>query len=276
MMVLVYQGYGRDYIIRQTLFSVTSLLSHLNSDSPLKIVVYTDKPDIFAAYWGQHPKIQLRPIEAIEIQKWRGAIDFVHRVKLEILLDAEKKFNGNLFYVDSDTYFLADPTVYFSKVNDQTSIMHIAESVLSEAHDPLTKKILKFIKKNAFSLNGQPTTMAVNTVMWNAGAIGLSQKNKYLLNEALQLTDQMYSIYPKHVMEQLAVSYVLQDRTQILPLDNIVTHYWNQKEDYQTLIDQFLNENINLSDALASYKNISWPPKKLVVQKKTIWQRLFT
>lgn len=275
-MILVYQAYGREDVLHQTLFSVTSLLSVIKSSSPLEIWIYTDNQTFFENFFseslsGSHSRVRLVGITAAQIQKWRGAIDFVHRVKVEILHDAGQKFDGSLFYVDGDTYFHEDPTELFSCVTDEKSLMHVAEGAIDQNRDLLSKKIKKFLKKNKFSVSGEEVSVAPSTVMWNAGAIGISQKNKNLLPSILELTDRTYAVYAKHIMEQLAFSYYLQKHTQVFAADSVIGHYWNQKNEYQKMIDVFFSENPTWVKAKEKYPTFSWPAPAAAWPAQSLW-----
>lgn len=266
--VLVYQGYGLERIIRQTQFSIVSLLAQIQAPSSLEVWIYTDRRDLFVSFFGSHPQIFYREITLDQVKKWRGSIDFIHRVKIEILQDAAKQFDGPLFYTDGDTYFLADPTPLFSHVNDRYSLMHIAETQLIDGKDPLSKKMLNFCKKHQFDIHGEHVAIGPSTVMWNAGVLGFSQNNKALLTSVLELTDQMHATYQKHVMEQLAFSFFLQTRSTVQSAEHVIHHYWNQKPEFQTAIDRFLNETKNIETALKEYKNFPWPAKPASKNKK--------
>ncbi len=275
--VLVYQAYGLEDVIRQTQFSIVSLLTQLKSPTSLEIWVYTDRKDIFDRYFGTHPSIRYVEITMDQVRKWRGSIDFVHRVKVEILQDAGKKFQGGLFYADGDTYFLSDPNEIFSQVNDRYSLMHIAENALIEGKDPLSKKILKFCKKNQFDIRGEHVAVGPSTVMWNAGVLGISEHNKKLLPLVLELTDQMHSMYQKHVMEQLAFSFFLQTRSDVQAADHVIYHYWNQKPEYQAAIDKFLDETKTVETGIKSYGSFPWPARPQAKKKKlgVSWSKIF-
>lgn len=263
-MRLVFQAYGLQEIMRQTFFSIASLLRQLEKDSPLKVAIYTDQPEYIQAFIQKNPRVETVVIDREMIKKWRGEIDFVHRVKIEILKDAGQRFPGDLFYCDGDTYFLGSPTAKFKKVDDKHSLMHIFESVLGDKKDPIAKKMNKFVREHKFQINGKDSGLNSRSAMWNAGVIGISNKNKNLLDDILALTDQMHKIYPKHVNEQLAVSQVLKNHTEISATDELIVHYWNQKEDYQIAVDKFLESFPSLERAIENYEKFErpLPPKK--------------
>ncbi|MEZ0392279.1 MAG: hypothetical protein ACAH59_08700 [Pseudobdellovibrionaceae bacterium] len=273
--VLVYQAYGLQDVIRQTMFSILSLLRKIDPTDTLQIWVYTDNKKVFSDFFGPHPKIQYVEITTEQIQKWRGKINFVHRVKVEILRDAGAKFNGSLYYCDGDTYFLSSPQPLFQKVNSTTSLMHIAENALDQGKDPLSKKILKFVKKQHFQIKNELVGIGPSTVMWNAGVLGIAEENKKLLPLVLELTDQAYTLYQKHVMEQLAFSFYLQTRTKILSADSVIYHYWNQKNEYQSAIDRFLEETKSVAKALESFDQFPFPGPPEPKKKKSLMQKLF-
>lgn len=264
-MKLVFQAYGQLNIIHQNIFSIFSLLDKLNGQfEELKIIVYTDNVNAFEKYFTGISQISYRKIDAAQIKKWRGAIDFVHRVKVEILKEVSEQYHDDVFYVDGDTLFLDSPIKLFKLVDNNNSLMHICENVISAGKDPLSKKIKKYLKKY------QPD-ISIHTSMWNAGVLGISKSVSNCYQQVLDLTDKMYSQYPKHVMEQLAFSYVLQNQTQIHPADKVILHYWNQKDEYQILINTFLEQNLDLATVQKNWNQIQWPaapsPKLNWIQK---------
>lgn len=272
--VLLYQAYGSPEIIRQTMFSMVSLLKYLPKEDPLQIWVYTDQKAVFENFFSSHPKIHYVEVDNEKIKKWRGKIDFVHRVKIEALIDLGHRARGCLFYCDGDTYFMASPSDLFNRVNPSTSLMHIAENALDQGKDPLSKKILKFVKKHHFQVQNELVGIGPSTVMWNAGVLGIATENKKLLPMILELTDQMHSLYQKHVMEQLAFSFFLQTKTKILPADSVIYHYWDQKPEYQKKIDQFLSLYSNVDKALENWEKFVFPGPPVKKQKKTWIQKL--
>ena len=272
--IVVYQAYGPSFILEQNLFSVLSLFrQHKDFTQVEKILIYTDNQPYFASYLGSCPQVQYEPITAERLAAWRGDIQFVHRVKIEMILDAAVKFpQHNLFYLDGDTYFTKDPSDLLTQIDARHSIMHEAENIVNLGRDPLSKKVAKFLKKFEFEHAGKKMQIPVSMTMWNAGVLGISPAFFPSLKFVLNLTDQSYSKYKKHVMEQMAFSYFLAAQSQILSGADYVHHYWRQKEEYGTLIREYLGVHANLNAGLKNFDSISWPPHP--VPKKSFYQKL--
>lgn len=258
-MKIVYQAYGREDIIRQVLFSVVTLKAVSSASSAWKIEIYSDQPELLSSFFADTPEVKIVPITANDIKTWRGSIDFVHRVKLKILEKATHGLHEPLLYLDGDTYFAKDPQDLFRQISSSRSLMHIRESRLDEARDPLTKKIARFVRKNQFKLDGQPIQIPGASEMWNAGVIGIHPNNFALLPMMVELTDQMYGIYQKHVMEQLAVSYLLQTKTTLASSHIEIIHYWASKEAFDRAIAVFLTNKKTCGEALRLLPEFAWP-----------------
>jgi hypothetical protein len=272
--VLVYQAYGSHEICQQTRFSILSLLKQIDSSQKLEVWIYTDQRKFFEDFFGTSGPVKCMDLTAERIAQWKGKISFVHRLKIEMLKDAGARFKGSLFYSDGDTYFLSSPLPLFNKVNDRTSLMHVKEGALDQNTDPLSKKILRFVKKHHFQIQNELVGIGPATEMWNAGVIGVSEKNKSLFSLILELTDQMYALYQKHVMEQLAVSFYLQTQSIILPADGVVMHYWNQKKEYQSEIDNFFAHYPDLESALENWRAFQPPALEQKPEKRPLFRKL--
>lgn len=272
--VVVYQAYGRDDILKQNLFSIVSLFKkHEGLPGIHKILIYTDRPDFFQKFLGDQDIIQYEHMNSERLEKWRGQIQFVHRVKIEMLKHAAQLFqNNNLFYMDGDTYFTQDPANIFARINHEHSYMHESENVIEQGRDPLSKKITKFLKKNDFNIKNRVIKIPTSTTMWNAGVLGFSPGFFKDLDSVLIFTDQSYGKYQKHVMEQLAFSFFLAQKTDIANAQKEIHHYWRQKDDYNQVISEFLSRTGNLQKALADFNSIQWPQPP--APKKTLFQKL--
>lgn len=272
----VYQAYGKIEILQQTLLSVLSLLSFLKGRDDFRILMYTDRKEYFAEFLSAQPQIVYEHMSPERILAWRGQIQFVHRLKIEMLLHAASAWDGKMIYLDGDTYFLSDPLMLFARIDEKSTLMHLPEGQISVLKDPLSRKLKKFLKREHFLLDGRDYRISPDVIMWNAGVIGFHSKQKPLLQHILELTDQTYGKYQKHVMEQLSVSEVLQKSTRVQRSDDVIYHYWNQKDEYQKQIVDFLSPDARRSRPLIEdYKNFPFPPppkpKYTFLEKLKLW-----
>ena len=72
--------------------------------------------------------------------------------------------------------------------------------------------------------------------MYNAGVIGLHPADFGALGEALTFTDRAVKLGYSHIWEQLGVSVALGRRSDIGTVDDVVHHYWDQREEYSDKI----------------------------------------
>jgi hypothetical protein len=272
---LVLQAYGDPAVVRSARFCVATFQHFaLRTPGRYRVVVYTDTPGPFS---DLGTNVAVEPLDTPTLRRWRGAVDFVHRVKLELLLDFFAKSAAKALYVDSDTYFLADPARVFDRIDPRTAFMHECEGRLVERKNGIFRKTHRFVRNNTFTLStGECVRIPETTEMWNAGVIGLHPDNGPLLRTALELTDAMYARYRKHVMEQLAVSYVLQTRLALLPADDVVYHYWQFRAQLDPVVAELFRAEAHASPGeLADAAFALRPRGTPVVRRRPWYARLF-
>src|ERR1022692_2665780 len=104
---IVFQCYGNEGVFHECTYALLSL-SRLYAQGELtntEIWIYTDNPGWFRSFEGCWLPLHYREIDKATIQQWRGKIDFVHRVKIELLKDFIKDKKGNILYTDTDVVF---------------------------------------------------------------------------------------------------------------------------------------------------------------------------
>lgn len=275
MRLLVLQAYGSARIIQEARFAILTFLHFaLPRAGEWKVVVYTDQPARFA---DLGPGIVTEPMDASRLAAWRGAIDFVHRVKLELLLDCVARHPGTLLYADSDTYFAADPWTLWPRIGPGDAVMHECEGRLEDEANGIMRKMHRFVRANALSLpGGEQVRIAGSTEMWNAGVVGLDGAvAEPLLRRALALTDAMHARYRKHVTEQLAVSWVLQSALRLHAARDVVHHYWRSCPEFEGILGRFFAEHEGaplpaLAAAAVALRPVGSPPSP----RRRWWQRL--
>ncbi|OGX92168.1 hypothetical protein [Hymenobacter coccineus] len=232
---LLYQAYGNPDVLNEALFSI---LSYLRQPVGARVVVYTDNPAHFQRILGEAAAVEYVPIAPAQWQAWRGEIDFVHRVKIEVLLHAAARYAGNLLYVDTDTVFVQPLAEVFGALGRGERFMHVGEGRLRDGNS-LNRKINQALQQDAGRTDLAGGPIPPDTQMYNAGALGLRTTDAPLLAQVLTLTEQLHRLYPKHVMEQLAFSVVLARAGVVRAAAPWVYHYWNLKEIRPVLAELF-------------------------------------
>ena len=267
---LVLQAYGSERILREARFCIATAQHFLSaSDSPCRVLVYTDAPGTFA---GSGRNVVIEPLSAETLARWRGSIDFVHRVKLEMLLHALSNYDGQILYVDSDTYFMADPARLFELVREESAVLHELEARLEARSNGILRKMHRFVTRHSFVLpGGEVVRIPPSTAMWNAGVVGIDPSHAGLLRRALSLTDAMYALYPKHVMEQLAVSFVLQTRLELHEARDVVYHYWRHGREFDDVLREFFARHDGEPAGTVSAAAVALAPKGAPIPAKRPW-----
>jgi len=221
--------YGHDRVFHECAWALLSLSRLYAPAGPAntEIWIYTDKPGWFREFKDCPLPLHFREVDMALIKQWRGSIDFVHRVKIEILKDLTATRQGNVLYVDTDVLFTHCIDKMLSDINAGKLYMHIMESIVSQERNPVLKKLNNYLGKENKQLNGKPIR---NMAMWNAGVLGFNTRHKALLNEVLAFTDGEYAKFPKHIIEQFAFSIYFQREGEIKAAAPYIFHYWNMKE----------------------------------------------
>jgi hypothetical protein len=267
---IVFQAYGDEAILQECVFALLSFSKwHKKEDlDNVEIWIYTDKPEYFQQFKNCWLPLNYRVVGAALIKQWRGEIDFVHRVKIEVLLDFTKEYEGNILYLDSDIVFLQPISDVAHEIdrNWGDPYMHVSEGNVFKEANPIFKKLSQFLKNESpvRLLNGEALEIWSDE-MWNAGVLGF--KTSYSsLNEVLLFTDSVYPKFPKHIVEQFAFSLYFCRGHQIKTASPYILHYWNLKELRPVLasfLDRFKDANW---DDLVKYSELIQVP--VLMQEK--------
>lgn len=247
---IVMQCYGNEGVFLESAWAFLSLSRlYPNAADLPEIWLYTDNPQWFSRFQDCKLPLKFRQIDQALIQQWRGAINFVHRVKIEVLRDFCDSHQGNVLYLDTDVVFTHRIEELWKGVQAGNLYMHVMESVVSSEANPVTRKLNAHLKANSY-LPGPPIN---DMPMWNAGVLGFHTSKKHLLGDVLQLTDTLYAGFPKHIAEQFAFSVVFGRSNSIKSTAPFLLHYWNLKE-VRTLIHSFFSYfNNSTWDTLIRY-----------------------
>lgn len=272
---ILYFTHGSDEFLNEAVFALLSYYVH-HKENENKIVVYTDNVD----YLRQRlpSSIEYVSLDKETIKKWKGDINFIHRVKIELLRDFATRFSGNVLYLDSDTYFKTNISELFQQIQKGIAVMSLKEGTIDKSPIRHLKQFDHYFKKknHQITINNTSFDFQKDIRMYNAGIIGtIVPDNAPLFDNALLITDYIYPENPSHVVEQFAFSYLLQTQNpDIIEAEPLIHHYWYFKE-FRSIINAFfkkynnksfeelviLSQNINpeyLGSEKLKYKNSSF------------------
>lgn len=220
---------------QQVYFSIYTAFAHKSAED--RIIVIAEEPELFNSFENG---IEIIPINREIITEWEGKYQFFWRVKIKALqLVAEKYPSEPILYLDGDTFFYRDFDSLRNGLESGQNFMHLKEGKLSL----LSSKTEKLMWKQMQGKEYGTIKIDKNTSMWNAGLIGVSNKNFDGLKTTLEANDAMCADdVTRRLVEQFAFSIGLSKYAELQPADHIVGHYWGNKKQWNKLIDHFLKE----------------------------------
>lgn len=263
---LVIQSFGKETELRRAVLTILSFYSY-SSQTNNSVFLFTDRPEWFIEYL-KDIDVKYILLTPDKVKRMRGTIDFLHRMKIELIAEAFELTNGDLLYADSDTFFTADPSAFMQKVSPGKSFMHVKEYEFEELRSMALpagapfQAFLSLIEKNVFKTSDNDNfKISTSNSSWNAGVIMFHNSHKSFLTDVFALTDQFYPSTRNHASEQYAFSIVLQSRTDLSACDEVVYHYWYRIK--KEIIDLFLE------DKLPDLLKLSLDKKKEIVRSWT-------
>lgn len=226
---IVLQAYGQEGILQECLFALLSFTKlHTPAEQQrVSFHIYTDRADWFRQFADCPLDLHFHEITPALLTQWRGAINFVHRVKIEVLRDFTQQHTGAVLYLDTDIYFTASIIPVLQRIENGELFMHVAEGKLSDGANPMMEKLHRFFaKQNRFTIAGQEELVPPDTVMWNAGVLGFPSSQAGVLDQVLAFTDTVHQLFPKHIVEQFSFSYFFAQKATIHNSATRIVHYW--------------------------------------------------
>lgn len=258
---VVYQAYGSLDNLNEVIYSIASLYHQIN-ERPVSVVIYTDNMEYLQKYLPS--SVIYQELTSSQLTKWRGEINFVHRVKVEILINFCSLYSGNVLYLDTDTIFTQSTDNVFAAVNNDILVMHTNEGRMCYTRNRVFDKIVRFINNKPLNVSAENISISVDQEIWNAGVLGFKSEKISLLNKVLVLTDTLYKQFQKHIMEQLAFSYVFTKNGLLVAAENHIFHYWNFKE-FRPLLKEYFQEQDTFEKVLKNFETIN--PSRLIIPK---------
>src|SRR4051812_8328463 len=224
MLHYLYLEYGgRTQYRRELKYSLISLRQELAGEPEARIVIYSDVPATYANW----------PVEVVDIaaqtQSWSGGGLYHHRIKPAVVLDALRRFDGPVCFLDSDS-------IVRPGFHAEVSAKMAPQEAWSVTKTPLVMN--RFELRNPFPpLRGFRTRLphlsyyhydTENSWMFNSGLLGASPAHLPLLEDTLAFIDALLGRAHKFVtLEQFAISEVARlSQTPIAEVRDTFLHYW--------------------------------------------------
>ena len=241
---ILYLAYGSIDVVNECRYSLLKYLQVYNLTPPVDIgiVIYTDMPSWFDEFEYFFHSFEVKTITKEQIQSWRGEVDFMHRVKVEAIMDFFGDHDATMLYCDADTYLTSRIDDLFQDIENGSYYLHEYEGVIDKELNPSFHKWQRFLTTTPVHYNGKTIEYTKVVKMWNAGVIGMSSRDKGILEDVLSITDSIYSKFKKHIAEQFAFSYCFQRAGEVKSAAGRIGHYWNLKE-FRRLLKVFFKKN---------------------------------
>jgi hypothetical protein len=224
MLHYLYLDYGGQPKYRRELkYSLISLRQALGPEPDARIAVYTDAASVYANW----------PVEVVDIAAqtlaWSGQGVYHHRIKPAVVLDALRRFDAPVCFLDSDSIVrpgfhaevlakLAPQEVW--SVTKTAVVMNRFE--LRNPFPPLRGFRTRLPHQGAYHYD------TANSWMFNSGLIGVTPAHVPLMEDTLAFIDALIGRARKFpTVEQFAISEVARlSQIPIAEVRDTFLHYW--------------------------------------------------
>lgn len=271
-MIITYLVFGDEHSnYCQAFFSILTFLDQKKDND--SIIVVTDSPKMFNLFKN---RVSTLTIDEKTLNTWKGDYNLFFRIKIKsIELVSEKFKDEHILYLDSDTFLFGDLEKIRDHLDENQNLMHTNEGRISEASSKTPRVMWNILKNKKYS----DIKINSNTCMWNAGCIGISKANTFLIDKVLKICDLMCSEnVRKGLIEQFSFSIVLNNYSKLVPLEKIIGHYWGNKETWNReiliLISEFYLKNLSVEQQIEEIKDYNFQKNPVRIKKPNTRLRL--
>ncbi len=257
----------REALHVQAWYSMLSVMAYAPRD--IEIVMVTDAPERYR-WFGD--RVRVVPVDAGRIRAWRGAHDYLWRVKIEAMRHGATLGPEPIVYCDCDVVARADLAPMLRQLAGGAVFMHHRELELGR----MTRRTMRPLRDHIVgrSWAGLPVTGA--STMWNAGVVGVADHS--LIDRALVMCDEMMDSGFQHSLyEQLSFSLTLAAAGRLAPAEPWMVHYWDNKEGWSISVAESVAaiavRGLDVDGAIEYVR--THPINRPVQVRKKWWNRYF-
>ena len=213
------------------------------------ISVLTNRPEYY-----RRAKVDVIPLDDERMKMWSGKHRYKFRIKIKAVEFMYQQHPGeDLLFVDCDTFLYGSLQVLKDRLAGGAGLMHQNEGHPSGMSGPALKMWNTMKERRVGDI-----TIGEEHDLWNSGVIGIpTAKIRQVVNDWLLLCDEMLEHGVKAFnMEEYALSIALFCHTTLKATDDLVGHYWGNKEVWEQMVSDLMCQaymkDLTLEEELAS------------------------
>ena len=234
-MIFVLYAHGAEFYSKQAYLAARSIMARQPS---ARAVIYTP-------YALADPQLDVRQISRFELESWRGALAFHHRMKMCMLIRAHLELGDDtpFCFIDADMYCRTMPAELMNPGGKALFFENegpVGTSFHCRLHD-------FFIERREELAGAGYGALQPNLAMYNSGLVYLPPGAERLrvFEEVLRLTDFLCLRFPQQMtwLEQTAFSHIVPLHYDVATPKAGFEHYWKCNSEMARLL-----ENMSLAD----------------------------
>jgi hypothetical protein len=223
------RAFGSIHHINGCRYSLLKYLAVYNLNPPdIAVVVYTDQPAFFEAFVPFFRGFTINELPAGQTSN----------SKVDFLKQLATTYQGNLLYLDNDTFITQPLGDVFRKIEQGSFCLRTAEE------PPGNQTLKDYLLKNKVMIDEEKVTNSKTQKHYNTDVIGFSHAASGLFSQVSVLQQQLQRLSPE-VAENFAFSYFLQHR-QVFTLQHQIAGYRNFPE-FRKVLEFFFSKNVEES-----------------------------
>lgn len=260
-LIYLLYGSGKPYEL-EAKFSILTALSRSKSEAGFVIRVLAEKPEVFDGW-----PVEVIPLDGVMLREWTGSAGYQHRRKACAIAYAAQWADKTVF-VDTDTFFNADPASLFDKVDSQCFLVDEFEWTWADAKR--RSEYRDFIA-GVSALGHAPADLFR---FYNSGLCGMVRGNADIMQRVIhRIDDWAHYAGRLHTIEQIALSFEL-NGCQVNEGSGLIQHYYAHKEYLHAMFEIFFEkygeafhpELLNLSEEVPRERPMPSPFRRLLIK----------
>lgn len=183
-------------------YQILSAYDQWYSNNDSSTCVVTDKPELFESY-----PCRLLELDSEKCHKWslRGTQHF--GIKLQGILWALRTSPAKcVLALDTDMYWIKDPSRVADKVTDSSIAMYRNEGFVYNTNNLSIKRFEEGLKGKNFDTTRGQYSLTHDSQMWASNILGLNQSHRELLEYAFELFSTLDPHVEAHTVEQYSIA----------------------------------------------------------------------